>query len=68
MIYCKYKNCFFNKREAKDQAERALLRLLKDEVNAIPTIAEPQAQPDVQEVQSVEGLAGALRKIAFRCT
>ena len=66
MIYCRYKNCFFNKREAQNQAERALLRLLKDEVNAVPTIAEPQAQPDVQEVQPVEGLAGALNQIRQR--
>ena len=32
--YYRYKNCFFNKKEAKDQAEATLLRLLKDEAAA----------------------------------
>ena len=37
MIICRFKNCFFSKKEAKDQAEAALLRLLKAEVQAEPT-------------------------------
>ena len=60
-------NCFFNKKEAKDQAEAALLRRLKDEAAAGPpsrrNTAQPDAQPEVQQVLPVQGLAGILHQL-----
>ena len=66
----RYTNCFFYKREAKEQAEATLLRLLKDEVNAGPVSRRnsdgPDVQPEVQHVQPLQGLAGALSQIQER--
>ena len=64
--YYRYKNCFFNKKEAKDQAEATLLRLLKDEATAGPPSRRNTAQPDVQpevQVLPVQGLAGILQQL-----
>ena len=63
MFYYRYKNCFFQKKENKDQAEAALLRLLKAEVDATPSSRDNSVgEEDVIEVPA-SGLAGVLQQL-----
>ena len=64
IVFSRYKNCFFQKRESKDQAERALLRLLKLEVEAYANSRSNSVElrEEVQELPG-SGLAGVLQQL-----
>ena len=53
----RYKNCFFSKRVAKDQAEAALLRVLKAEVSLEPDSHENSGN-ELMQAEPAEGQAG----------
>ena len=56
----RYKNCFFNKKDAKDQAEAALLRVLKAEVST------ELVSHEIVQAEPTEGLAGVLQQLPER--
>lgn len=67
VIFCRFKNCFFNKKESKDQAEAALLRLLKAEVSSDPASRHNSGQDqDVVLEQAADGLAGVFQQLRQR--
>ena len=67
LIICRFKNCFFNKKQAKDQAEAALLRLLKAEVEAEPTSHHNSGgEQDCTPEQPALGLAGVFQQLRQR--
>ena len=61
----RYKNCFFSKRVAKDQAEAALLRVLKAEVSAEP-VSNENSGNELMHAEPAEGLAGVLQQLRDR--
>ena len=63
--HLRYKNCFFNKKDAKDQAEAALLRVLKAEVSAEP-VSHDNTTHEIVQAQPTEGLAGVLQQLRER--
>ena len=63
----RFKNCFFNKKEAKDQAEAALLRLLKAEVASEPVpVLNSGSDQDLVLDQPADGLAGVFQLLRGR--
>ena len=67
MIICRFKNCFFSKKQAKDQAEAALLRLLKAEVEAEPTSHHNSGgEQDFTPEQPALGLASVFQQLRKR--
>ena len=65
----RFKNCFFNRRVAKDQAEATLLSLLKAEVlsQPIPTqTTDEVSEQDLYHAQPTEGLAGVFQQLRER--
>ena len=65
ILFLRFKNCFFQKRVAKDETEAALKRMLRVELEAqqtdrpLPQIAD---QGDVQTLP-LTGLAGVLDRL-----
>lgn len=62
----RFKNCFFTKRVAKDQAEAALLRLLKAEIDADPTSQQNSGEEQDIVPEPAQGLAGVFQQLRQR--
>ena len=54
-----------NKKDAKDQAEAALLRVLKAEVSAEP-VSHDNTTHEIVQAEPTEGLAGVLQQLRER--